>query len=82
MKKVLVCSILVIFFVVLACAQSSQNIVGKDHFVVSNGLKVYLWEKYHRDFKKSFKQSKKIVLLAHGKTWSGRPDFDLQIRDY
>lgn len=24
----------------------------------------------------------KVALLVHGGTWSGRPDFDLQIRDY
>jgi pimeloyl-ACP methyl ester carboxylesterase len=41
-----------------------------------------LWEKYQKNFEKTFNQSRKIVLLVHGKTWSGRPDFDLQIRDY
>lgn len=60
----------------------SKGIVGKEHYVMSNGLKVYLWQKYHKDFDKTFKQTNKIVLLVHGRTWSGRPDFDLQIRDY
>jgi pimeloyl-ACP methyl ester carboxylesterase len=63
-------------------AKSVKGIVGKEHYVSSNGLKVYLWEKYHKDYAKTFKQSKKIVLLVHGGTWTGRPDFDLQIRDY
>lgn len=60
----------------------NKGIIGKEHYVLSNGLKIYLWEKYHKNFDKTFKQSRKIVLLVHGKTWSGKPDFDLQIRDY
>jgi len=67
---------------IFAQEKSKAGIVGKDHYTLSSGLQIYLWEKYHRDFDKTFKQSKKIVLLAHGRTWSGRPDFDLQIRDY
>lgn len=59
-----------------------KAIIGKEHYTKSNGLKIYLWEKYSKDFEKTFKQSDKVVLLVHGKTWSGRPDFDLQIRDY
>jgi pimeloyl-ACP methyl ester carboxylesterase len=85
MKKILLCSLLMVLFTGFSQAQdtrSTKNIVGKEHYVTSNGLKVYLWEKYHRDFDRSFRQSRKIVLLAHGRTWSGRPDFDLQIRDY
>ncbi|MBK9216856.1 MAG: alpha/beta fold hydrolase [Chloracidobacterium sp.] len=63
-------------------AATTNGIVGKDHYVSSNGLKVYLWEKYHKDFSKTLAKTKKIVLLVHGATWTGRPDFDLQIRDY
>ncbi len=59
-----------------------NKIIGKEHYAMSNGLRIYLWEKYHKDFNQSFKQTNKIVLLVHGATWSGRPDFDLQIRDY
>src|SRR5215203_5275840 len=62
--------------------KTNRQIIGKEHYALSNGLKIYLWEKYQKDFDKTFKQSRKIVLLVHGKTWSGRPDFDLQIRDY
>ncbi len=62
--------------------QSAKGIVGKEHYVVSNNLKVYLWEKYHKDFATTFKQTGKIVLLVHGATWTGGPNFDLQIRDY
>lgn len=78
--------ILFVCLTVAVSAQETQNrtkgIIGKDHYALSNGLKIYLWEKYHRDFDKTFKQSGKIVLLVHGTTWSGRPNFDLQIRDY
>lgn len=63
-------------------SRTNEEIIGKEHYALNNGLKIYLWEKYHKDFEKTFKQSRKIVLLVHGKTWSGRPDFDLQIRDY
>ncbi|MEQ1765113.1 MAG: alpha/beta fold hydrolase [Pyrinomonadaceae bacterium] len=82
MKKILFCSVLAIVFVGFARAQSAPSVVGKDHFVISNGLKVYLWEKYQKNFERTFKQTNKIVLLVHGATWSGRPNFDLQIRDY
>ena len=85
MKKILVCLMLPILFVGLIRGQdarSTKTITGKDHYVTSNGLKVYLWEKYQRTFERTFKQTNKIVLLVHGATWSGRPDFDLQIRDY
>ena len=62
--------------------KSAVGIVGKEHYVKSNGLNVYLWQKYHKDFDKTFTRTNKIVLLVHGATWTGRPDFDLQIRDY
>jgi pimeloyl-ACP methyl ester carboxylesterase len=82
MKKTLSCLTCLILLVGFARAQSDGNIIGKDHFVISNGLKVYLWEKYQKNREKTFRQTNKIVLLVHGATWSGRPDFDLQIRDY
>ncbi len=70
------------FTFVFGQTKSNKGIVGKEHYVMNNGLKVYLWQKYHKDYDKTFKQNNKIVLLVHGATWSGRPDFDLQIRDY
>jgi pimeloyl-ACP methyl ester carboxylesterase len=85
MKKILLCSISIILFALFARAQDppvAKEIIGKDHYVITNGLKIYLWEKYHKKFEKTFTRSNKIVLLVHGATWSGRPDFDLQIRDY
>lgn len=58
------------------------GIKGKEHYVSRDGVKIYLWEKYRGDLSKSFSRTGKVVLLIHGSTWSGRPDFDLQIRDY
>jgi pimeloyl-ACP methyl ester carboxylesterase len=83
-KKILLC-LMLLSFCSIAGAQvtsSSGSIIGKDHYVVNNGLKVYLWEKYSKNFEGTFARSNNIVLLVHGATWSGRPDFDLQIRDY
>jgi pimeloyl-ACP methyl ester carboxylesterase len=57
-------------------------IVGKAHFAVRDGLRIYLWEKHRAGAGPSFAGSGKVILLVHGGTWSGRPDFDLQIRDY
>ena len=67
--KITICAVLFLMLTNFVNAQdekSVKGIVGKEHYVSSNGLKVYLWEKYHKDYAKSFKQSKKIVLLVHG----------------
>jgi len=85
MKKTLLCLALVITYLNFAQAQDLKlkgRIVGKDHYVFSNGIRVYLWEKHRSDLATTFRKTNKIVLLVHGSTWSGRPDFDLQIRDY
>lgn len=78
----LVCAFFAITSLGQNAAKAGPEITGNDHYVLSNGLKVYLWEKSRKDLAKTFKDTKKIVLLVHGATWSGRPDFDLQIRDY
>lgn len=62
--------------------RKDETIIGKEHYAVRDNLKIYLWEKYQKNFEKDFARTGKIVLLVHGATWSGRPDFDLQIRDY
>jgi pimeloyl-ACP methyl ester carboxylesterase len=61
---------------------STSSIRGDEHYALRDGLRLYLWEKHDARFDGTFSQSGKIVLLVHGGTWSGRPDFDLQIRDY
>lgn len=57
-------------------------IVGEAHFAMRDGLRIYLWEKHKAGLGDSFAASGKVAILVHGGTWSGRPDFDLQIRDY
>src|SRR5882672_4636720 len=61
---------------------ATHSISGKAHYVLRDGLRIYLWEKYQTGSEDSFGRNGKIALLVHGGTWSGRPDFDLQIRDY
>ena len=63
-------------------AAATNPISGKAHYALRDGLRIYLWEKYKAGLEDSFGISGKIALLVHGGTWSGRPDFDLQIRDY
>lgn len=57
-------------------------ILGEAHYAMRDGLRIYLWEKHQAGLEDSFATSGKVALLVHGGTWSGRPDFDLQIRDY
>ena len=54
----------------------------KESYVIRDGLRIYLWEKYREDQEAAFPRTGKVALLVHGGTWSGRPLFDLQIRDY
>ena len=60
----------------------AKPIRGEDHYVMRDGLRIYLWEKHKVDLEGTFANSGKVALLVHGGTWSGRPLFDLQIRDY
>ena len=60
----------------------SGEIIGKEHYAMRDNLKIYLWEKYQKRFEKGFRRTGNVILLVHGATWSGRPDFDLQIKDY
>ncbi len=60
----------------------TNPIRGEEHYAVRDGLRIYLWEKHKAGLESTFASSNKIALLVHGGTFSGRPDFDLQIRDY
>ena len=44
------------------------------HIVVADGHPIALWEK-------SSAGAEEAILLVHGRTWSARPDFDLQVED-
>ncbi|GAC1451468.1 MAG: hypothetical protein PVSMB6_00970 [Steroidobacteraceae bacterium] len=57
-------------------------VAGKEHYVLRDGLRIYLWEKHAAGSTQTAPGNSRVLLLVHGSTWSGRPDFDLQIRDY
>lgn len=61
---------------------SAPPIQGKEHYVMREGLRIYLWEKYKEGDEGSFSRTGKVALLVHGGTRSGRSLYDLQIRDY
>jgi pimeloyl-ACP methyl ester carboxylesterase len=68
-----------------AAAQRSaatNQIRGKEHYVMRDGLRIYLWEKYRPNREASFSHTGKVALLVHGGTRSGRSIYDLQVRDY
>src|SRR4029077_15504483 len=60
----------------------ANPIRGEEHYVMRDGLRIYLWEKHKAGLEVTFANNGKVALLVHGGTWSGRPLFDLQIRDY
>jgi pimeloyl-ACP methyl ester carboxylesterase len=61
---------------------SQDAVRGEEHYVMRDGIRIYLWEKYLPGQIGSFAQTGKVVLLVHGGTRSGRSLYDLQIRDY
>ncbi len=63
-------------------AARAKAIRGKEHYVIRDGLRIYLWEKFREGQEASFSRTDKVALLVHGGVRSGRPLFDLQIRDY
>lgn len=63
-------------------AVPAPAILGKSHFALRDGLRIHLWQKCPSGQETAAAQAGRVALLLHGATWSGRPDFDLQIRDY
>jgi pimeloyl-ACP methyl ester carboxylesterase len=61
---------------------SANHIQAKEHYVMRDGLRIYLWEKFREDQEGAFSANGKVALLVHGGTRSGRSLYDLQIRDY
>jgi pimeloyl-ACP methyl ester carboxylesterase len=61
---------------------SRPPIQGREHYVMRDGLRIYLWEKYKEGDEDSFSGTGKVALLVHGGTRSGRSLYDLQVRDY
>ena len=66
----------------LSSSPSAPPIQGKEHYVMRDGLRIYLWEKYKEGNEQSFSRTGKVALLVHGGTRSGRSLYDLQVRDY
>jgi hypothetical protein len=98
MPRIMKCSVLCLIVALISCASISvkgslqgdsqkpagrpADIRGDEHYAIRDGLRIYLWEKRKAALEATFATSGKVALLVHGGTWSGRPDFDLQIRDY
>ena len=59
--------------VTLAPVCAAEQAVLHRHTVMADGHPVALWEK-------SADGATEAVLLVHGRTWSARPDFDLQVK--
>jgi len=66
----------------IATSVPQEAIRAEEHYVLRDGLRIYLWEKYLPGRVGSFAQTGKVVLLVHGGTRSGRSLYDVQIRDY
>jgi pimeloyl-ACP methyl ester carboxylesterase len=45
-------------------------------------LRLHLWQKCLKGGEARAARDGRVALLLHGATWSGRPDFDLSVRDY
>ncbi len=54
----------------------TEKIIGTEHWVEHNGIKLYIWEKHQGD-----PHGKPVVILAHGSATAGRESFDLQVPD-
>lgn len=53
---------------------AAQEVVGVEHWVERNGVKLYVWEKYVES-----PAVKKVIVLAHGSATAGKESFDLQV---
>ncbi len=51
---------------------STPPIQGKEHYVMRDSLRIYLWEKYKEGEEESFTRTGKVALLVHGGQRSGR----------
>ena len=61
---------------------SPTRVDGRAHFATRDGQRIHIWEKVAEGFESKPADERRVVVFIHGATWSGRPDFDLQIRDY
>lgn len=66
-----------VLLVIVSCkTKNAANKINKQslikHTVLSNMHPMAVWEK-------NVKKAKGVILFVHGRTWSGIPDFDLQV---
>lgn len=71
-KSTLILLATLIGFLAWSDAAIADNSIPVRHTVLSDGHPMALWEKSRDD-------TKGIILFVHGRTWSGLPDFDLQV---
>ncbi len=69
--------LLLSLILVCASAEGPGSSEGKAHRIGEEGRVLAVWEKGPGSF-----DSDRVLVLVHGGTWSGRPNFDLPIRDY
>ncbi|WP_299682999.1 alpha/beta fold hydrolase [uncultured Dokdonia sp.] len=85
MKTTLKITLIVCALISIACKKeitpttaTEKTVILKDtliqHTVISEGHPMAVWEK-------KAPKPKGVILFVHGRTWSGVPDFDLQVED-
>jgi len=61
---------------------ATSSIEGRSLFAERDGQRIHIWEKTASDWAAKPSAERRAVVFVHGATYSGRPDFDLNIRDY
>jgi len=72
MKTRVIAALSFLFVIALAPVLAAESAELRRHTVMADGHPIALWEKSADD-------ATEAVLLVHGRTWSARPDFDLQV---
>ncbi|MBI3780090.1 MAG: alpha/beta hydrolase [candidate division NC10 bacterium] len=65
---------MIISVLALVVPSAAQEVIGVEHWVEHDGIRIYVWEKYV-----STPSDKKVVVLAHGSATAGKESFDLQV---
>ena len=65
---------IIILVIAFVAPLAAQQIIGTEHWVEQNGVKIFVWEKYLEN-----SERKNLVVLAHGSATAGKESFDLQV---
>lgn len=65
---------IIILVIAFVAPLAAQQIIGMEHWVEQNGVKIFVWEKYLEN-----SERKTLVVLAHGSATAGKESFDLQV---